>query len=122
MRLEDIKRRPHLCDALMKSSHNSVSRLRTDLKAPHAVWRNSFKPASFNGAGLTTHECTLGRLVASRSGQRKAGDVALRRAKFGRIDGLSVERQRIEARSISNCDLERRVACHSLHAASLDQA
>src|SRR5476651_1295606 len=122
MRLEDIKRRPHLCDALMKSSHNSVSRLRTDLKAPHAVWRNFFKPASCNGAGLIAHEWTLGRLGAARSGQRKAGDVALRRAKFGWIDGLSVERQRIEARPISNRDLERRVACHSLHAVSLDQA
>src|SRR5471032_796640 len=61
MRLEDIKRRPHLCDALMKSSHNSVSRLRTGLKAPHAVWRNSFKPALCNNADSTSREHARGR-------------------------------------------------------------
>ena len=116
----------------MKSSHNSVSRLRTDLKAPHAMCRNSFEPALCNvgnGAGSTKHECMLriraiqgSEITAARSRQRKAGDIALRRAKFGRIDRLSVERQRIETCPISNRDLERRVACDSLHAAGLDQA
>ena len=118
MRLEDIKRRHHLCDALMKSSHNSVSGLRSGIKTPPAVWRMAFDPASKTGT-VQPHTPTRG---AWRSGQREAGDIALRRAEFGWIDGLSVKHQRIETRPISNRDLERRVASHSLHAAGLDQA